>query len=71
MLSREEIKLIGEVLNTIQSTDRDDVVKLRMKVNLIIEQLEVQEKAQSEMAKIQEKMYELEGDSNEDNKEEK
>lgn len=71
MLSREEIKLIGEVLNTIQSTDRDDIVKLRMKVNLIIEQLEVQEKAQSEMAKIQEKMYELEGDSNEDKKEEK
>lgn len=71
MLSRDELRLINEVLNEIQSTDRDDIAKLRTKLNLVVEQLDITEKAQEEMAKIQEKIVELESDSNDEEKDEK
>ena len=66
MLSREELRLLNEILGGL---DLDgDKAKLKTKLSLIIEQLDVMEKAQEDAAKIQDKIAALDGDKNESKK---
>ena len=59
MLSREELRLINEILSELELDG--DKEKLKRKMSLIVAQLDVMEKAQSDAAKIQEEIQELEG----------
>ena len=61
MLSIEEIKLIGKILNG----EDVDFTTLKEKVNLVIKQIEISEKAQQEMAEIQDKIVKLTEDKEE------
>lgn len=63
MLSREELRLLNEILGGLELDGEKD--KLKTKLSLIIEQLNVMEKAQEDAAKIQEKIQELDSDKNE------
>ena len=67
MLSREELRLLNEILGGIDLEGEKE--KLKTKLSLIIEQLNVMEKAQEDAAKIQDKIAALDGDK--DAKEEK
>lgn len=60
MLSLDEIKLLSKVLNG----EDIDFSTLKEKLNLIVKQIEIQEKAQQEMALLQDKIVKL-GDNNE------
>lgn len=60
MLSREELRLLNEILGGLELDGEKD--KLKTKLSLIIEQLNVMEKSQEEVAKIQDKIVALEGD---------
>ena len=62
MLSREELRLLNKILGGLEL--EGDKAKLKTKLSLIIEQLNVMEKAQEETAKIQEKIQELDSDKN-------
>lgn len=62
MLSKEELKLINEVFESLELDGEKD--KLKKKISLINKQLEVMEKAQEETAKIQDEIVALEGDGN-------
>lgn len=64
MLSREELRLLNEILGNIPLVS-DEENKLKTKLSLIIEQLNVMEKAQEDAAKIQEKIVALDGDKDE------
>ena len=63
MLSREELRLLNEILGGLEL--EGDKAKLKTKLSLIIEQLNVMEKAQEDAAKIQDKIVALEGDKDE------
>ena len=63
MLSREELKLLNEILQGLDLEDEKN--KLKEKLSLICEQLVIMEKSQEEVAKIQDKIVALEGDKNE------
>lgn len=63
MLSREELRLLNDILGGLELTG--DSEKLKTKLGLIIEQLNVMEKAQEDAAKIQEKIQELDGGKDE------
>lgn len=63
MLSREELRLLNEILGGLELDG--DKAKLKTKLSLIIEQLNVMEKAQEDAAKIQEKIQELDSDKDE------
>ena len=66
MLSREELRLLNEILGGL---DLDgDKAKLKTKLSLIIEQLDVMEKAQEDAAKIQDKIAILDGGKDENKK---
>ena len=67
MLSREELRLLNEILGGLELDGEKD--KLKTKLSLIIEQLNIMEKSQEEVAKIQDKIVALDGDK--DAKEEK
>lgn len=67
MLSREELRLLNEILGGLELDGEKD--KLKTKLSLIIEQLNLMEKSQEEVAKIQDKIVALDGDK--DAKEEK
>lgn len=67
MLSREELRLLNEILGGLELDGEKD--KLKTKLSLIIEQLDIMEKAQKDAAKIQDKIVALDGDK--DAKEEK
>lgn len=67
MLSREELRLINEILGE-QTFEDKEKVKLQSKLSLICEQLDVMEKAQKDAAEIQNKIVTLDGDK--DGKEE-
>lgn len=67
MLSREELRLLNEILGGLELDGEKD--KLKTKLSLIIEQLNLMEKSQEEVAKIQDKIVDLDGDK--DAKEEK
>ena len=62
MLSREELRLLNEILGEIDLEGEKE--KLKTKLSLIIEQLNIMEKAQEDAAKIQEKIQELDSDKN-------
>ena len=62
MLSREELRLLNEILGGLDLDGEKD--KLKTKLSLIIEQLNIMEKAQEDAAKIQEKIQELDSDKN-------
>jgi hypothetical protein len=63
MLSREELRLLNEIMKDLTLSDEKE--KLQKKINLIIEQLDVMEKAQEDAAKIQDKIAALDGDKDE------
>ena len=63
MLSREELRLLNEILGGLELSG--DSEKLKTKLSLIIEQLNVMEKAQEDAAKIQDKIHALDGDKDE------
>ena len=63
MLSREELRLLNEILGGLDLDEEKD--KLKTKLSLIIEQLNVMEKAQEDAAKIQDKIQALDGDKDE------
>ena len=66
MLSREELRLLNEILGGLELDG--DKSKLKTKLSLIIEQLNVMEKAQEDAAKIQDKIQALEGEKDEKEK---
>ena len=63
MLSREELRLLNEILGGLELDG--DKAKLKTKLSLIIEQLNLMEKAQEDAAKIQDKIQALDGDKDE------
>lgn len=63
MLSREELRLLNEILGGLELDG--DKAKLKTKLSLIIEQLNLMEKAQEDAAKIQDKIAALDGDKDE------
>lgn len=63
MLSREELRLLNEILGELELDGEKE--KLKTKLSLIIEQLNVMEKAQEDAAKIQDKIVALDGDKDE------
>lgn len=63
MLSREELRLLNEILGELELDGERG--KLKTKLSLIIEQLNVMEKAQEDAAKIQDKIVALDGDKDE------
>ena len=63
MLSREELRLLNEILSELELDGERE--KLKTKLSLIIEQLNVMEKAQEDAAKIQDKIVALDGDKDE------
>lgn len=66
MLSREELRLLNEILGGL---DLDgDKLKLKTKLSLIIDQLNIMEKSQEEVAKIQDEIAALDGGKDENKK---
>ncbi len=63
MLSREELRLLNDILSELELDGERE--KLKTKLSLIIEQLNVMEKAQEDAAKIQDKIVALDGDKDE------
>ena len=63
MLSREELRLLNEILGALELEGEKE--KLKTKLSLIIEQINIMEKAQEDAAKIQEKIGELDSDKDE------
>lgn len=63
MLSREELRLLNDILGELELDGEKDILKT--KLSLIIEQLNVMEKAQEDAAKIQDKIVALDGDKDE------
>jgi len=64
MLSKEELKLINEVFESLELDGEKD--KLKKKISLINKQLEIMEKAQQDAAVIQDEIVALEkGEENE------
>lgn len=63
MLSREELRLLNEIMKDLTLSDEKE--KLQKKIGLIIEQLNVMEKAQEDAAKIQDKIQALDGGKDE------
>ena len=63
MLSREELRLLNEILGGLELDG--EKAKLKTKLSLIIEQLNLMERSQEEVAKIQDKIVALDGDKDE------
>lgn len=63
MLSREELRMLNEIIGGLELEDEKD--KLKQKITLICEQLTIMEKAQEDAAKIQDKIQALDGDKDE------
>lgn len=63
MLSREELRLLNEILGELNLDGEKN--KLKSKLSLIVKQLNIMEKAQEETAKVQEEIVALDGDKNE------
>lgn len=63
MLSREELRMLNEIIGGLELEDEKD--KLKQKIALICEQLTIMEKAQEDAAKIQDKIQALDGDKDE------
>lgn len=67
MLSREELRLLNNILGGLELENEEK--RLQTKLSLIIEQLDIMEKAQKDAAEVQDKIALLDGV--EDEKEEK
>ena len=63
MLSREELRLLNELLKDLEL--EGEKKKLQTKLSLLCEQLDIMEKAQKDAAEIQDKIQKLDGDENE------
>ena len=63
MLSREELRMLNEIIGGLELEDEKD--KLKQKIALICERLTIMEKAQEDAAKIQDKIQALDGDKDE------
>lgn len=63
MLSREELRLLNELLKDLEL--EGEKKKLQTKLSLLCEQLDIMEKAQNDAALIQDKIQKLDGDKNE------
>ena len=63
MLSREELRLLNELLKDLEL--EGDSKKLQTKLSLLCEQLDIMEKAQKDAAEIQDKIVALDGDKDE------
>ena len=68
MLNIEDIKLINKAL---ESVSGEEFSKLKVKVSLVCQQIEINEKAQQEIASLQDKIVDLnkEDDSDVEEKE--
>lgn len=65
MLSLGELRLLYEIVKGMEFTD-EEKSKLQKKLSYIVQILDIQEKTQSEVAEIQNKVMELEkGEENE------
>ena len=60
MLSREEIRLLNEILGDLCLSEERE--KLQKKIKLICEQLDIMEQAQKDAGRIQEEIQKLDGD---------
>lgn len=71
MLNVNDLKLLNKMLKNEDDLDLIEVEKLKSKISLVCEQIEVQEEAQVEMAKIQDKIVALNNveEENEENEE--
>lgn len=71
MLSREELRLINDILckSNWNKNESPKEYKLQKKLSLLVEQIDIMEKAQSDAAKIQDEIVALDGEDN-DKKEE-
>ena len=71
MLNKEELKLINEIFEKFIGDNLldEDGKKLKKKLSLLMEQISIMEKAQTDAGKIQEEIQKLE--SVDDGKEEK
>lgn len=58
MLNNEEIRRINEVFKSVELEDEEDK-KLKTKLELICKQLEIYQKTQEEVAKIQDEIVAL------------
>lgn len=63
MLSREELRLLNEILGSLEL--EEDKKKLQTKLSLICKQLDIMEKSQEDVAKIQSEIASLDGDKDE------
>ena len=63
MLSREELRLLNELLKDLEL--EGEKKKLQIKLSLLCEQLDIMEKAQKDAAEIQDKIQKLDGDEDE------
>lgn len=66
MLTREEIRLLNDILiKTEYNKDENPAeYKMKKKLSLLVEQLNIMEKAQNDAAKVQDEIIALEGDNN-------
>lgn len=62
MLSKEELRLLNDILKELELDGEKE--KLQTKIGLIIEQLDIMEENQEKLAKIQDKIQELNGEDN-------
>ena len=71
MLNVNDIKLLNRMIKNEDDLDLSEVEKVKSKISLVCEQIEIQEKAQIEMAKIQDKIVALNKveEENEENEE--
>ena len=58
MLNIEDIKLINKIFNN-EEVESESANKLKEKISLVCEQIVIQEKAQEDMAKLQDKIVAL------------
>lgn len=59
MLSREELRLLNKILGGLELENEEK--RLQTKLSLIIEQLDIMEKAQKDAAEVQDKIALLDG----------
>mgnify|MGYP007112527139 FL=1 len=64
MLSKEELRLLNEILKDLSLEGEKEL--LQKKIALIIEQLNIMEENQEKVAKIQDEIQKLSGDNNEE-----
>lgn len=71
MLNVNDIKLLNRMIKNEDDLDLAEVEKVKSKISLVCEQIEIQEEAQIEMAKIQDKIVSLNNKVEENENEEK